>query len=903
MDQQIAGRLFNAIYHCAASYAQPLAPQKLTAVPKGPIHVERNRLVDSDGQPFLIRGTQLPEFRTRPPAGRAEAVEGFGPHSSTVFSTIRQRWNMNAVRLPLNLLDFESAPKFFQAAGEVVRRANDLELMVILSASDSAETVPAEILVRFWRDCSTFFKDYPQVVFELDTGHDVIRREFIAAIRAGGAKQPVLVSGWRENKVDDVNAIYVVYPRYQTTFTDRDRDRQFGRLAEHVPVLASNFDPELDRNSAECASFPSDPSQAEALVQANLSYFDAHGISWLASEFRPGKLVRDYRNMFPTSLENGWNCGQPEQDGFGIGEMVQFHLWGGELRGLFAVNAAGNFVLPRGGIAIIYGGIFAERDTRNTRATPPSELGKVSIRITDSEGASRKAGLLYVSAGWAQANFIVPPECAVGPARVTVERRDGTSASAAVEIADVAPGFWTAKLDGRGPVMGYAILTAPGLKPSQVSIYRRDSRGNSALAIPVSAKGVTTVRLLGSGFRYAAGLSEIKVKICGLPVPVISFGPSGDAGVDQLTLRIPSSLRGIGEVDLVCSIQGRLSNVVRINIGSADKPYEWTLPRGFPQPRVPADNPMSEVMAQLGRYLFYDKRISVNGTMSCASCHRQELAFSDGSAKPLGATGQMLRRSSMSLVNLAYSSVLTWNRPQTRSLEQQVSIPLLSTEPVELGMAGRTGELLRMLRMEKIYQSLFPASFPGERNPFMIVNAAKAITTFERSIVSARSPYDRYRYAGQRNAISDSAKRGEVLFFTEAVAACFRCHGGFTFSDAVDYAGRAGDPVEFHNNGLYNPPPNLGIYEYTRRKQDVGKFKAPTLRNIALTAPYMHDGSIATLEAVIDHYDSGGKKNPNQDKRVRELHLSSQNRRDLLAFLQSLTDEELARDRRFANPW
>jgi cytochrome c peroxidase len=126
----------------------------------------------------------------------------------------------------------------------------------------------------------------------------------------------------------------------------------------------------------------------------------------------------------------------------------------------------------------------------------------------------------------------------------------------------------------------------------------------------------------------------------------------------------------------------------------------------------------------------------------------------------------------------------------------------------------------------------------------------------------------------------------------------------------VDYVGCAPRPTSFHNNGLYNlpgvlsyPPSNPGVYEFTHRPQDVGKFKTPTLRNVALTAPYMHDGSIATLEAVIDHYASGGRENPNQDKRVRELSLTIQNRRDLLAFLQSLTDEELTKDLRFANPW
>jgi cytochrome c peroxidase len=338
--------------------------------------------------------------------------------------------------------------------------------------------------------------------------------------------------------------------------------------------------------------------------------------------------------------------------------------------------------------------------------------------------------------------------------------------------------------------------------------------------------------------------------------------------------------------------------------------YHWQLPRGFPVPRVPSDNPMSTAKVQLGHYLFYDVRTSLSGTMSCASCHRQELAFTDGRSMPTGATGKLLRRNAMSLVNVAYSSALTWSRPHVRSLEQQVLIPLFTDQPLELGMRGRTEQFIRALRMDSTYRPLFSQAFPGERNPFTLVNVSKAIASFERSIISARSPYDRYHYAGQEGAISESAKRGEVVFFTSSRAACYQCHGGFNFSDAVDYLGHAPGPVPYHNNGLYNlpgllfyPPSNPGLYEFTRRPKDIGKFKTPTLRNIALTAPYMHDGSIPTLDAVIDHYASGGQKNPNQDKRVKELPLTVQNRRDLLAFLQSLTDDELTKDPRFSNPW
>jgi len=352
------------------------------------------------------------------------------------------------------------------------------------------------------------------------------------------------------------------------------------------------------------------------------------------------------------------------------------------------------------------------------------------------------------------------------------------------------------------------------------------------------------------------------------------------------------------------------------------KDYVWVLPRGFPKPRVPAANPMSQAKALLGRYLFYDKRMSVNGAQSCASCHRQELAFSDGRATARGATGQDHPRSAMSLVNVAYAGALTWSNPNLRSLEEQALIPMLSEHPVELGLHGRVNAFLSQLRAEPVYRALFRKAFPEAQDPFSLANVAKALAVFERTIISARSPYDRYHFGGDLGAISDSAQRGEAIFFGDVVAGCFRCHGGFNFSDATVYEGRGSAPIEFHNTALYNMPgtfaypwPNLGIYGQTRKRADVGKFKTPSLRNVALTAPYMHDGSVSTLEEVLDHYAAGGRTiasgpyagrghdNANRDARMTGIALTRQNRLDLLAFLRSLTDVELTCDVRFSNPW
>ena len=348
--------------------------------------------------------------------------------------------------------------------------------------------------------------------------------------------------------------------------------------------------------------------------------------------------------------------------------------------------------------------------------------------------------------------------------------------------------------------------------------------------------------------------------------------------------------------------------------------YQWVLPKGLPKPHVPANNPMSAAKVELGRYLFYDQRISVNGTVSCATCHKQELAFTDGRAVAIGATGEPHSRGAMSLVNVAYSAVLTWSNPQMRALEDQALVPMFGEHPVELGLRQGDG-FLPKLRSDARYQALFASAFPADSEPFTITNVTRALASFERSIISARSPYDRYHYGGDESAVSDSAKRGEILFFSQPLS-CFRCHGGFNFSDATNSEGHERREVEFHNTGLYNlagqlsyPPPNVGLYEHTRASGDVGKFKTPTLRNIRLTAPYMHDGSIPTLEGVLDHYAAGGRtvaggpyagtghNNPNKDPLIGGFTLSPHNRDDLVAFLLSLTDAELTHDPRFANPW
>lgn len=342
-------------------------------------------------------------------------------------------------------------------------------------------------------------------------------------------------------------------------------------------------------------------------------------------------------------------------------------------------------------------------------------------------------------------------------------------------------------------------------------------------------------------------------------------------------------------------------------IATAAEPFDWRLSPGFPRPPVPDHAPMSAAKVELGRHLFHDTRLSVNGKQSCASCHRQELAFTDGRARAEGATGELHPRSSMSLVNVAYAPALTWADPKLDSLERQALIPLLGIEPVELGLRGVEERVLQDLQRHPVYQRLFAAAFPGVDKPFCLENVTKALAAFQRTIISTRSLYDRYRYGGDESALSPAAKRGELLFFSGEKAGCFQCHGGWNFSGPLRFEGGPAVEPEFHNTGLYEryPAPNTGLERHTGDARDAGKFRAPTLRNIALTAPYMHDGSVATLEEAIEHYSKGGRAAANRNKSpiLRPFRLTAEEKADLIEFLRSLTDEELLKDPRWSSPW
>ena len=346
----------------------------------------------------------------------------------------------------------------------------------------------------------------------------------------------------------------------------------------------------------------------------------------------------------------------------------------------------------------------------------------------------------------------------------------------------------------------------------------------------------------------------------------------------------------------------------------------WSVPDGYPLPPVPDDNPMSKAKVELGRYLFYDTRLSVNETTSCATCHLQALAFTDGRERSIGATGEIHPRGAMSLVNVAYASRLTWANQMLDSLEVQALTPMFGENPIEMGLAGRDAALMETIRRDPEYQARFEAAFPDIADPFTVTSVVRAIATFVRTIVSFDSAYDRY-VAGDEQAITDSQVRGLQLFNSERLE-CFHCHGGFNFTDSSTHANAMVDSVGFHNTGLYNlgprgeyPPDNTGLYDLTGDPGDMGRFKAPSLRNIAVTAPYMHDGSVASLDEVLDHYRRGGReliegpyqgdgrRNPFKSEFVQGFELSDEEKADLIAFLQALTDQSVLTNSELSNPF
>lgn len=347
------------------------------------------------------------------------------------------------------------------------------------------------------------------------------------------------------------------------------------------------------------------------------------------------------------------------------------------------------------------------------------------------------------------------------------------------------------------------------------------------------------------------------------------------------------------------------------------------LPERFALPAIPDYNPISAEKIELGRYLFYDVRLSATRTQSCSSCHLQRLGFSDGKRTPMGSTGQQLSRNSPGLANVAYLATLTWANPSLRDLEDQLPVPILGDNPIELGVSdGARAEVLARFDADHNYRKLFNAAFPDSPSGATIDKIVFALASFCRTLTSARSPYDRF-IEGDKAALSDSQRRGLGLIGGERME-CFHCHSGTNLTVSYHDAKTTEDTARypFFNDGLYNldgegayPAGNQGLYEVTFDPADRGLFRPPSLRNVALTAPYMHDGSIADLRGVLAHYSAGGtvtesgpfagdgRINPLKSGLIRGFKLTQQETEDVLAFFESLTDDELVTNPAHSNPF
>ena len=325
---------------------------------------------------------------------------------------------------------------------------------------------------------------------------------------------------------------------------------------------------------------------------------------------------------------------------------------------------------------------------------------------------------------------------------------------------------------------------------------------------------------------------------------------------------------------LVIGLGASFRSVLAVG-GDAEPPKP---PLGLPDVFWPEENPYTPEKAELGRLLYFDTRLSSDKTVSCASCHSPKHAFTDGAGVSTGIKGQKGGRSAPTVINRAYSTSQFWDG-RAASLEEQAKGPLAN--PIEMTSSADAAaahqacvECLRgipgyVMRFEKVFGT----------KEFTIDHVAQAIATFERTVLSGNAPFDKYK-AGDKKAMSEEQIRGMNVFFQKAQ--CDRCHIGFNFTD--------GSYMNI-GIGMDKAKPDLGRFNVTKKDEDKGAFKTPTLREIAHTAPYMHDGSLKTLEEVVEHYDKGGIKNQWLNHQMKPLNLTKQDKGDLVAFMKALSGE------------
>jgi cytochrome c peroxidase len=292
--------------------------------------------------------------------------------------------------------------------------------------------------------------------------------------------------------------------------------------------------------------------------------------------------------------------------------------------------------------------------------------------------------------------------------------------------------------------------------------------------------------------------------------------------------------------------------------------------RGFPALPVPPDNQFTANRIALGKRLFLDPILSRDSTVSCATCHLEGSYFTDMLPRSRGIGGRTSQRNAPTLVNCAYLPNSMWDGG-VPTLEQQVLAPI--SNPLEMDFDVNL--VVARLLAHPLYPTIFRRAYG---HPPSVYSLTRAIACYERTLRSGTSSYDAFLYDKDSSALSDSAKRGMALFFGER-AECFHCHGEYNFTD-----------YSFKNNGLYAVYPDSGRARITLKRGDMGMFRVPSLRNVARTPPYMHDGSIPTLRAVIDHYNRGGEAHFNKSGLLVPMHLSESEIEELVAFLNALTD-------------
>lgn len=309
----------------------------------------------------------------------------------------------------------------------------------------------------------------------------------------------------------------------------------------------------------------------------------------------------------------------------------------------------------------------------------------------------------------------------------------------------------------------------------------------------------------------------------------------------------------------------------------AEEPDVIVVPLGLPPIPWPEDNPYNREKAELGRLLYFDKRVSADGTISCASCHSIPRAFTDNRPVSQGIHGKLGTRHAPTVINAAYQKLFFWDG-RASSLEEQAKGPIANTKEMSLldNVHQAYEACHERIRNIQGYRVLFKQVFGNEE--CSIDDIAKAIATFERTILSGNSPYDRYR-AGDRTAMTEEQIAGYEVFKRTG---CAICHAGANFTDG-----------RFVNIGVGMDAehPDLGRYEITKKNSDWGSFKVPTLREISKTHPYMHNGSLATLEEVIDYYDKGGIPNKNLHPLMRPLEMTTEDKKSLLSFMHALSGE------------